>query len=622
MEQSNFDINNPNRHIRDYLHYYLNFSTPPGFAVMVRGPWGIGKTFLIQKILADQFPEPKDYIYVSLYGVAKPEEIDTLILAAMYPLLKNKAVKIAGRLLNAATQFYNVDGNIKLGDVFGHSTAAVYVFDDIERAKMTADEIFGYINQFVEHLGCRVILVANEAELERTDGYRTKREKLVGQTLEAQSVVTDALDSFFLDIVDTEARDHLASVKDQIVNIYEQGEVNNLRVLKQTLWDFERFYKTIEAHHRKHAPAMLDVLRLLFALSFEIKLGRMDSADLLGRRDRWLASMMSKDGSAIKTSFDRYEGLDLSDTTLSDELLTELLVHGVVDQSLTKRDLNASNWFFEPTEEPSWRTIWYRLERESDLVKEAISTLEAELAEFRYLQPGEILHIFGIKLMMSDAELTPTNRDQVVVEAKAYISKLREQGRLIPLDPNSFLDDFRHGSWGGLGIEETGTPHFSEIYNFLQDQRDLARFDRLPNFAIQLMEELGDDPDLFCRRLVGVGGDRSDLFDGPVLKEIDPDDFLATVVKQPARVQSQVFRCLLSRYQHGGFSQGLEDERAWVQSLHRAMLDLAAESEPVLRSKLAMFSGWLAKFVPTTPKNEDESTAMTEIGQSAGSDEP
>lgn len=607
------DASDPNRHIREYLSYYMNLTTSPGYAVMIRGPWGIGKTFLIRKILAEQFPDAKGYIYVSLYGVAKPDEIDSAILAAMYPILGTKAAKVAGRLLNTASKYFRVDVDLTVKDVIDQTTTAIYVFDDIERSSMKSDAIFGYINQFVEHAGCRVILVANETELEKTDGYRAKREKLVGQTLEAKSAAEGALEAFVHDIADTEVREHLKSVQGQIVDLYEQGEVNNLRVLKQTLWDFERFYRAIEPHHRQHTRAMLHILRLLFALSFEIKLGRMKAANLQERSNHWIAAAMTKDTeSAVKTSFDRYNGIDLSDTALSDELLIELLVRGVVDEGLIKRDLDASSWFVDPNDEPSWRTIWHRFEREEDAVEEAISALQSELAGFHYRDPGEILHIFGVMLMMSDAELLSTDRNSIVENAKAYIAALREQGKLPPLEPNSFLEHIRDGAWGGLGFTETGTPHFREIYDFLGEQRAQARIERLPALAERLILELDDDPDLFCRRLVGVGGEQSDLIDGPVLKEIDPDAFLAAFLRQPAQVQFQVIQCLLSRHGRGGFGRGLEEERPWVKSLRDTMLRIAATSEPILRNKLATFAGWVGRHVQDATEDDDERAASAD----------
>lgn len=596
----------PNRHVREYLRYYLSLTSPPGYAVMIRGPWGIGKTFLIRQILAELFDDEKAYIYVSLYGVDAPSEIDTAIFAATHPILGSKAAKVVGRALNAGLKFNGIENPITVQDFEHRTSDAIYVFDDIERSSMSSDAIFGYINQFVEHSGCRVVLVANEAELENSDGYRRKREKLVGQTLEAKSAVRSAIAAFLADVAHAEARDYLRSVENHIVELYELGEVNNLRVLKQTLWDFERFYQAVEPHHREHTRAMLHILHLLFALSFEIKLGRLDSGQIIGRNDHWLAAMMDRDNDApIKASFDRYKGIDLSDTTLSDELLIELLVNGVIDESLIKRDLDASAWFLKLADEPSWRTIWHRLERDDSAVVKAIGALQRELDNFQYQDPGEILHIFGMMLMMTDFDLLEGDRDSVVERAKAYIVDLRGRGELPPFNPNSFMEDIRHGSWGGLGFTDAGSDHFGRIYGFLREQRQLAGVERLPALAARLMNELGEDPDLFCRRLVGHGGEGSDLIDGPVLREIDPVEFLEAVLQQPAQVQYKVFQCLASRYSDGAFRRGLEDELLWAKSLRDAMLNLSEGSGPVRRNKLTIFAGLLGKHIPDDSAKAD-----------------
>ena len=46
----------PKTHLESYLEYYLSLESP-GFAVLVKGPWGTGKTFQVKKFI----PEAKRY---------------------------------------------------------------------------------------------------------------------------------------------------------------------------------------------------------------------------------------------------------------------------------------------------------------------------------------------------------------------------------------------------------------------------------------------------------------------------------------------------------------------------------------------------------------------------------
>jgi hypothetical protein len=41
----------------------------------------------------------------------------------------------------------------------------IIIFDDLERCKLKISELFGYINEFVEHYGCKVILLSEEIKI-------------------------------------------------------------------------------------------------------------------------------------------------------------------------------------------------------------------------------------------------------------------------------------------------------------------------------------------------------------------------------------------------------------------------------------------------------------------------
>src|SRR5262249_32584846 len=107
-----------NRHVKDYLNYYLQLPHSPRYAVMINGPWGVGKTYLVKEFLKETIREPDKYVYVSLFGLASLDEIDTALLEAAYPLLVgSKAAKVAGRVIKAALKFKNITLDLKFDDV-------------------------------------------------------------------------------------------------------------------------------------------------------------------------------------------------------------------------------------------------------------------------------------------------------------------------------------------------------------------------------------------------------------------------------------------------------------------------------------------------------------------------
>src|SRR3954447_23196013 len=277
----------PNRHVREYLLHYLSFKNAPQYAVLIDGPWGVGKTYLIKGLL-DQYysSEERDrerFAFVSLFGLNSVDQIDAALLASQYSILESRAAKIAGRLVQSALKFSRIDFALQPNETLDRLAASAYIFDDLERCELPVNTVLGYINELVEHDGCKVIIIANQREITEDEGYRRRREKLVGKTLVVQAAFEEALDHFIMNVSDPETRIFYAQNRSEIDTLYQQSELRNLRILRQTMWDFERVYSALEGKHRENAAAMSDLLRLLFAVSFELKSGRIKANDIAWR---------------------------------------------------------------------------------------------------------------------------------------------------------------------------------------------------------------------------------------------------------------------------------------------------------------------------------------------------
>lgn len=55
------------------------------------------------------------------------------------------------------------------------------VFDDLERCSINLEDLFGAINKYVEHHGCKVIVIAHDDKL--NDELTDKKEKIFGQVI-------------------------------------------------------------------------------------------------------------------------------------------------------------------------------------------------------------------------------------------------------------------------------------------------------------------------------------------------------------------------------------------------------------------------------------------------------
>src|SRR6185437_13448629 len=123
-----------NQHVWEFLDYYITRRHAPHYAVMISGPWGVGKTYLIKKFLRQNNGKLKKPLYVSLYGLSSITEIDDAVFQASFPLLGGKAAKIVGKLAKTALKHYGADaGDLHIKDALPKLKADVYVFDDLER---------------------------------------------------------------------------------------------------------------------------------------------------------------------------------------------------------------------------------------------------------------------------------------------------------------------------------------------------------------------------------------------------------------------------------------------------------------------------------------------------------
>jgi len=176
------------------------------YAVMIDGGWGTGKSYFVKNELLEAIKEhenskdsrcsgytAKKVVYISAYGIQQPSELSE----QLYTILANNFVKIGISAINIFSKLsfgkvitetskntpptkkasktkdekkkkMGIDFDIEGLDLKGLATRlerAIIIIDDIERSNCNINELFGYINGFVEHDGIKVILVANESQI-------------------------------------------------------------------------------------------------------------------------------------------------------------------------------------------------------------------------------------------------------------------------------------------------------------------------------------------------------------------------------------------------------------------------------------------------------------------------
>lgn len=585
----------PNQHVRDYLGHFVGFEHAPHYAVMLSGQWGIGKTFQVKKIVSELLAGTgKRYVLVSLYGLKSPQEIDDAMVAALYPWTNTDGARIATAVGKAILKHAKIElPKVQSADLVSRMSADVFIFDDLERCRMPVTDVLGYINQLVERDGCKVIVLANEKEIREQDVYAAGKEKLIGKTLEVEIDFDSAFGSFIAEISDSETAELFERSKSDIRAIHEQSGFKNLRILQQTMWDFERLYKVIKPEYRRNEGAMGQLLKLFFVLSFEYKAGSISSEDLAKRTGSWLRLGLDKEKpSPLTDASAKYPGFYIYDSMLPDDVAVNVLVRGVIDLTEIETALNASSWFVTKNE-PSWRTVWRSAERDDADVEAAASIMRSEFAARKYQAPGEILHLFGQMLFLADLGVSGRDRMETVADCKAYVDDLKAQGRLEP-PREAFLDDIRHGSFGGLGFAQNDTSEFRDLWAYVAQRRAEAEIEGFSADAESLIELMKADSAEFVSRITH-GRDGSGQFaNRPVLAAADPFVFADALIGLDAESYREVLLGLSSRYDMARLAVGRElaQERPWAEELARVVVDKANAMGAFARDRLIKNFSW------------------------------
>lgn len=259
----------------------------PQYAVLLKGKWGCGKTHFINHWIdtyqkqdaEDKVLEP---VYVSLYGLSETKQITTAINRVLYPILYGKAAKAGKTFLKFMSAIVlkcdvdwdkdeNSDFSMNLGldslSIFKSEDEQVkrgnlLIFDDLERCDVPMKKLLGYLNFFVEQCNCHLIVIGDEdkiAEGENKKVFGEFKEKTIGREFEIATDIHSALDTF---VNQTPKNDFVVGHQEQIEKFFAMTECDNLRILRQALWDFSRFEESMTdfSEDERYENIMIHVL--------------------------------------------------------------------------------------------------------------------------------------------------------------------------------------------------------------------------------------------------------------------------------------------------------------------------------------------------------------------------
>lgn len=293
-----------NTDVSKFLNEYVTYPDPQ-YAVLLTGKWGCGKTFFIKKWIKDYEANPDHTlqpIYVSLFGCNSIKQINQAIDRVVNPWLYSKWAEVGKKVLKIASKAafkteldlnnggakettvnWDIDTLALIGsDEEDIKRFKLIIFDDLERSLIDIRELLGYINNFVEHGKCKVIIVGDVDKIQDIGSndnnqiFKSFEEKTIGRTFPIQSDIASAVSLFIGEpyMSDFFKKDDVIKL---IIKTFQSSGFNNLRVLRQALMDYNQLLSKLDEEDIKRGSDFCRILIAEFIIAYmEIKSGDRD----------------------------------------------------------------------------------------------------------------------------------------------------------------------------------------------------------------------------------------------------------------------------------------------------------------------------------------------------------
>lgn len=583
-------------HLRDYLTYYETL-TAPGYAVLITGEWGTGKTHQIR-----QFYAGRRMFYVSLFGVNSVEDVHAAIFAAMAPTQQKirstlKAAGQAGKDVGGAWALTGIASNIAVNLMKAKiDNKITIVFDDLERSGLRQLSLLGTINEYVEHYNCRVLIVAHDEKLAKN--FSTMKEKLIGHTIKVTPNSNDAFQSF-ISSENFDDRDFFTYHKETVIDIFDKSEVKSLRILKHLLEDIKRLKSAIHQRHLDNKKAITELISIFSALSLEVRAGRLGREDLYNRRlslNSYLLETMdgkTTEMSPFVTAENRYGDIKIDSSLLPDDLLKNMLIDGLYDDQEIQSALDSSLHFANASELPSWKVLIQFDVAEDEEIDIAMASFNDEFRSRAITEPGIMMHVFALRLMFAEEGIIESDLNTTAEECHSYITDLITTGRMPPRPLEwRWKLDLGRGGYDGFGYwitEKTG-PILADLAGAIDDGREAILVSKYPEISSELLAALATDGQRFQDLICGSTSTEANYKCIPVLASIDTGLFVDTLLSSPKSNWYSIFGSLKERKQSISRGIGLEEEVNWFAKLNQELQARAAAMSGLAAFRLRRMS--------------------------------
>lgn len=424
-----------NDRVKDYLDAYIEGHVDPGTAVLITGPWGCGKTRFIKNYFGlttggnaagtkDQRgtswlskPERPKALIASFFGADSHHDLINQFAAQRHPKLTSPAMQAMGALMMRGLRLadsklaggFLLSGNEGKGLLkwMGEPGSHVLVFDDFERSSMPLADRLAVINRYIEGVGLKVIVIANESELGTNDPiYQRWKEKVIGKTMQVGADAEQVLREVASELVVQSLRECILGNLKLLAGVLKALDSVNYRSVRALIFDVQRL---VAAGPRleQSSKAMLSLL------SFSLAVGSLLRSDAINRAQVDLVETVKTLGPSPNRSEKESRLIEVHgqlsmmgalDPIISPAMLARLWCDGEIDDQYLDQVLSTHHLIVGDHAQPAWQ--WLREPGKIDATRfrEQKGKLLNEINSGRIYDAGILLHVVDIHLQLLELE--------------------------------------------------------------------------------------------------------------------------------------------------------------------------------------------------------------------------
>lgn len=628
MKSSTLTWEGPNQELVRTLDDYCYGEEAIPFALMLQGTWGCGKTWLVDEFFKKKKLNRKNDnvaefpLRVSLFGISSASEIGDALYAELHPILAGKPGQVGSfvvrSLLKTTLRIDLKDLSEKNAGKGGESitlagaelsglgsdgkpSRRIIVFDDLERAKMSATDILAAIHPLVSSAENRVILLANEAEIigeDKTDAelYRRTKEKTICLTLEVKPDFKSAFSYVSSKVKDTTFQKFLATLGDRLEPLTVQADAHNLRLLSFFIPLGEILFKAIKPAYRteNHYTALSELFMRVYitlienrihGVNFDILMEFMGSPFRLSKffkeTNKQNHDQTDENKEIIKKRLKIYNYTILYSRLISTNDLQSLVMRGNVDTESINANLALDNRFTKETEIPSWMRVWNYARSSKQEVDRAVAAFAVDFKNRKFVDL-DALHACSLYLTLHRVGQSGFNEGDPIDGAKSYIREVFAEKK--PTEKNiravsACVDVPSFSAPFGREFSEKNSAEFKAIKEFYLSEQKFWLNKALMLEARRLELLLQDSVEKFMSLFFPEIETKALYVHMPLLQHMNVINFSQKIINLQADHRIHIIYSLCKRFERTKYSGNpLYPEYTWFHKLSKALKDAVSDS--------------------------------------------